>query len=50
MKGLDHELQALHPSDGSVRDETLFRLTNCFPRIAMTQGMRMEAAHRRQSS
>ena len=38
------------PSNGFDCDETLFRLTDCFPRISMAQGMRMEAAHRRQPS
>jgi nucleoside-diphosphate-sugar epimerase len=38
------------PSNGFTYDETLFRLLDCFPRISIAQGMKMEAAHRRQAS
>jgi nucleoside-diphosphate-sugar epimerase len=38
------------PSNGFACDETLFRLLDYFPRISMTQGMQMEAAHRRRAS
>jgi len=38
------------PSNGFACDETLFRLLDYFPRIPMTQGMQMEAAHRRRAA
>ncbi|RXT50655.1 NAD-dependent epimerase/dehydratase family protein [Bradyrhizobium betae] len=38
------------PSNGFACDETLFRLLDYFPHISMTQGMQMEAAHRRRAA
>jgi nucleoside-diphosphate-sugar epimerase len=38
------------PDNGFTYDETLFRTVDCFPRISISSGMQMEAAHRRQTS